>query len=172
MNVCKCLFLYFINSSRYSKFTHCCKIMNCSWLSSIEHEQLGQRWSFLAKRRFQSYSVHSFRRKDPVFLLSWPTDQLKLYKIVADISWIRWKTKLLKTKTVDFSIKDKQFSSNHFNKSHIILSLLTEEGVAAAAAMMMMICMTPCCCAALLCFALLPGPDRWGPIDKPQKALV
>ena len=35
------------------------------------------------------------------------------------------KTKLLKTKTVDFSINNKQFSSNYFKKSQdIILFLL------------------------------------------------
>ena len=37
------------------------------------------------------------------------------------------KTKLLKTKTVDFSIKNKQFSSNHFKNAKIMINFLLEN---------------------------------------------
>ena len=37
------------------------------------------------------------------------------------------KTKLLKTKTVDFSINIKQFSSNYFKKAKITISFFIEK---------------------------------------------
>ena len=37
------------------------------------------------------------------------------------------KTKLLKTKTADFSINNKQFSSNHFKKAKITILFLSKN---------------------------------------------